>query len=140
MLYNCFRVISQDQQKSLYTRKPRAGIIVLSNMASRACALLLAITVVSARECLEPVCLTLPDQSILTDSILNGTILKFTSKNESNYKSARFNVLELWERFPRVFVPRNGTSEQCRRDSQLFLDSLDRLELWALKSNCFQII
>lgn len=39
----------------------------------------------------------------------------------------------MWDKLPRVVVPRNGTSEQCRRDAQLFLDSLDRLELWALK-------
>lgn len=107
-------------------------VIQCNNMAPRACALLfLAIATVTARECIE---LTLPDKSLLTDSILNGTILKLAAKNESFDESGRFNIVELWERFPKVVVPRNGTSEQCRRDSQLYLDSLDRLELWALKS------
>ncbi|XP_026745777.1 nose resistant to fluoxetine protein 6 [Trichoplusia ni] len=100
-------------------------------MAARACAvLLLAIATVSARECIE---LTLPDKSLLSDSILNGTILKLAAQNESFDESGRFNVVEIWERFPKVVVPRNGTSEQCRRDSQLYLDSLARLELWAMK-------
>uniref|UniRef100_A0A2A4J5M9 Nose resistant-to-fluoxetine protein N-terminal domain-containing protein n=1 Tax=Heliothis virescens TaxID=7102 RepID=A0A2A4J5M9_HELVI len=100
-------------------------------MAPRACAiLLLAIATVAARECIE---LTLPDKSLLTDSILNGTILKVAAKNESFDESGRFNIVELWDRFPKLVVPTNGTSEQCRRDSQLYLDSLDRLELWALK-------
>lgn len=101
-------------------------------MAVRACALLfLAFTVAAARECIE---LTLSDKSLLTDSILNGTILKLAAKNESFQESGLFNVVEMWERFPKIVVPRNGTSEQCRRDSQLYLDSLERLELWALKS------
>lgn len=106
--------------------------IQCNNMASRACAvLLLAITAVAARECIE---LTLPDKSVLTDSILNGTILKLATKNESYDESGRFNIVEMWERFPKIVVPSNGTSEQCRRDSQQYLDSLERLELWALKS------
>uniref|UniRef100_A0A2H1WXK0 SFRICE_041482 n=1 Tax=Spodoptera frugiperda TaxID=7108 RepID=A0A2H1WXK0_SPOFR len=101
-------------------------------MAPRACALLLlAIATVAARECIE---LTLTEKSLLTDSILNGTILKLSTKNESFDESGRFNVVKLWEQFPKIVVPSNGTSEQCRRDSQLYLDSLDRLELWALKS------
>lgn len=101
-------------------------------MMALACALLLlAFTTVAARECIE---LTLPDKSLLTDTILNGTILKLATKNESFDESGLFNVVEMWERFPKIVVPRNGTSEQCRRDSQLYLDSLDRLELWALKS------
>ena len=105
-------------------------------MAPRACAvLLLAIATVAARECIE---LTLPDKSLLTDSILNGTILKLAAKNESYDESGRFNIVELWERFPKIVVPSNGTSEQCRRDSQQYLDSLDRLELWALKSKYLQ--
>lgn len=100
-------------------------------MAPRACALLLlAIATVAARECIE---LTLADKSLLTDSILNGTILKLAAKNESFDESGRFNIVKLWEQFPKIVVPSNGTSEQCRRDSQLYLDSLVRLELWALK-------
>lgn len=102
-------------------------------MASRACAvLILAIAATHARDCIE---ITLNDKSLLTDSIFNGTILKVEAKNESIGESARYNVLDLWGRLPRVVVPRNGTSEQCRRDGQLYLDSLARLELWALKSN-----
>ncbi|XP_075972637.1 drop dead [Anticarsia gemmatalis] len=100
-------------------------------MAERACAFLfLAFATAAARECIE---LTLPDKSLLTDSILNGTILKLAAKNESYEESGRYNVVEIWEKFPKIVVPRNGTSEQCRRDSQSYLDSLDRLELWALK-------
>lgn len=107
-------------------------VIQCNIMAPRACALLLlAIATVAARECIE---LTLTEKSLLTDSILNGTILKLSAKNESFDESGRFNVVKLWEQFPKIVVPSNGTSEQCRRDSQLYLDSLDRLELWALKS------
>ncbi|KPJ10529.1 hypothetical protein RR48_06323 [Papilio machaon] len=98
-------------------------------MAARACLLLLFAGACAARECIE---LTLSERS-LTDSLLNGTILKFAAKNESNVDSARTNVLELWDRFPRILVPMNGTTEQCRRESRVFRDSLDRLELWALK-------
>ncbi|XP_013161772.1 PREDICTED: nose resistant to fluoxetine protein 6 isoform X1 [Papilio xuthus] len=98
-------------------------------MAARACLLLLFAGACAARECIE---LTLSERS-LTDSLLNGTILKLTAKNESNIDSARTNVLELWDRFPRILVPMNGTTEQCRRESRVFRDSLDRLELWALK-------
>ncbi|CAH2243574.1 jg12884 [Pararge aegeria aegeria] len=99
----------------------RAGVLVcLTGLLCCACA---------ARECIE---LTI-DDNILADSIFNGTILKVTAKNESYDESARFNVLGLWDKFPRIMVPVNGTSEQCRRDSRLFLDSLDQLELWALR-------
>ncbi|XP_049865237.1 nose resistant to fluoxetine protein 6-like [Pectinophora gossypiella] len=99
-------------------------------MATRGCLLLLFIGACAAHDCLE---LTLSDQTILTDSLLNGTILKLATKNESLDDSVRFNVLELWDKFPKIVVPTNGTSEQCRRESQVYLDSLDRLELWALK-------
>ncbi|CAG5010488.1 unnamed protein product [Parnassius apollo] len=98
-------------------------------MAARACLLLLLISACAARECIE---LTLSEKSI-ADSIFNGTLLKISAKNESYDDSVKTNVLELWDRFPKIMVPMNGTSEQCRRDSRLFLDSLNRLELWALK-------
>ncbi|CAG9791790.1 unnamed protein product [Diatraea saccharalis] len=98
-------------------------------MDARACLLLAVVTIAAARECIE---LTLTD-SILSDTILNGTILKVAAKNETVDYVHGVNVLELWEKFPRVMVPMNGTSEQCRRESQLFHDSLERLELWALK-------
>lgn len=97
-------------------------------MASRACLLLAVVAGAVARDCIE---LTLSDSNL--DTIFNGTLHKVTAKNESEF--AKFDVVQLWDRFPRVVVPRNGTSEQCRRESQLFLDSLERLELWALKSN-----
>ncbi|KAL4704138.1 hypothetical protein ACJJTC_003423 [Scirpophaga incertulas] len=100
-------------------------------MAARACLLLalLAAAGASARDC---IALTLPD-SIIPDSILNGTILKIARRNESYEDVRRFNVMGLFDKFPRLMVPMNGTSEQCRRESRHFLDSLDRLELWALK-------
>ncbi|CAK1578058.1 unnamed protein product [Parnassius mnemosyne] len=98
-------------------------------MAARACLLLLLVGACAARECIE---LTLSEKSI-ADSIFNGTLLKIAAKNESYDDSVKTNVLQLWDRFPKIMVPMNGTSEQCRRDSRLFLDSLDRLELWALK-------
>lgn len=107
------------------------GVITCIIMAARACLLLLFAGACAARECIE---LTLSERS-LTDSLLNGTILKFAAKNDSNVDSARTNVLELWDRFPRILVPMNGTTEQCRRESRVFRDSLERLELWALKSN-----
>ncbi|KAL0839331.1 hypothetical protein ABMA28_016070 [Loxostege sticticalis] len=97
-------------------------------MASRACLLLAITAVAGARDCIE---LTLPDKNILTDTLLNNTILKVKAQNTSDLP--RVNVVRLWDEFPKVVVPRNGTSEQCRRESQHFLDSLDRLELWALK-------
>lgn len=100
-------------------------------MATRAFVLLLLATCAYARECIE---LTLNDKTLLTDSLLNGTILKVLSKNETNVDSAIVNIVELWDRFPKIVVPINGTSEQCRRDTQLYLDSLERMELWALKS------
>lgn len=100
-------------------------------MAARACVLLLLATCAYARDCIE---LTLSDKTILTNSLLNGTILKTVSKNETNDDSAFVNIVELWDRFPKIVVPRNGTSEQCRRDTHLYLDGLERLELWALKS------
>ncbi|KOB79220.1 Drop dead, partial [Operophtera brumata] len=102
-------------------------------MEARACSLLalyLALTATAARECIE---ITLPDKIILNDSIFNGTFLKIAARNESLDESAKYNVLGLWDRFPRVVVPRNATSEQCRKDGQLYMDSLERLELWALK-------
>ncbi|CAG4940140.1 unnamed protein product [Colias eurytheme] len=99
-------------------------------MTARACVLLLLCANAFARECIE---LTLSDRNLLSDSIFNGTIQKLGARNESNDDSARVDLLGLWERFPKVVVPLNGTSEQCRRDGQMFLDALDRLELWALK-------
>ncbi|CAK1551592.1 unnamed protein product [Leptosia nina] len=99
-------------------------------MNARACVLLALFACASARDCLE---LTLSDNTILSDSLFNGTILKLAAKNESVDVSARVDVLGLWDKFPKILVPLNGTSEQCRRDGRLFLDSLDRLELWALK-------
>ncbi|XP_026326406.1 nose resistant to fluoxetine protein 6-like [Hyposmocoma kahamanoa] len=99
-------------------------------MATRALVLLLVATCAYARECIE---LTLNDKTLLTDSVLNGTILKVVSKNETNDDSAVVNIVELWDRFPKIVVPSNGTSEQCRRDAQLYLYSLERMELWALK-------
>ncbi|XP_026765152.2 nose resistant to fluoxetine protein 6-like [Galleria mellonella] len=98
-------------------------------MAARACVLLLCAAVVAARECIE---LTLSDKSILTESLFNGTLIKF-GLNHTAEESPRFNILDVWDRFPRVVVPKNGTSEQCRRDSQHYIDSLEKLELWALK-------
>lgn len=113
------------------------AIIAADNMEARACllALYLALTATAARECIE---ITLPD--LIHDSIINGTILKLAARNASFEESAKFkyNVLELWDRFPKVVVPRNATSEQCRMDGQLYLDSLKRLELWALKSKCYK--
>ncbi|XP_028028515.1 nose resistant to fluoxetine protein 6 [Bombyx mandarina] len=101
-------------------------------MASRACGLILTLftSAVLSRDCIE---LTISDKRIITETILNSTILKFQHENDTVVESSRFNIVQLWERFPKVVVPRNGTSEQCRRDSQLYMDSLDRLELWALK-------
>lgn len=109
-------------------------------MASRACGLILTLftSAVLSRDCIE---LTISDKRIITETILNSTILKFQHENDTVVESSRFNIVQLWERFPKVVVPRNGTSEQCRRDSQLYMDSLDRLELWALKSKfCFYFI
>lgn len=111
-------------------RRLRTRSIVPRTMASRACLLLAITAVAGARDCIE---LTLPDKNILTDTLLNNTILKVKAQNTSDLP--RVNVVRLWDEFPKVVVPRNGTSEQCRRESQHFLDSLDRLELWALKSN-----
>lgn len=110
---------------------PVRGIIAERNMAARACVLLclMCACACAARECIE---LTM-NNNLLSESIFNGTVFKVN--NESYVESAKINILELWDRFPRIMVPMNGTSEQCRRDSRLFLDSLDRLELWALKSN-----
>ncbi|CAH0717421.1 unnamed protein product, partial [Brenthis ino] len=96
-------------------------------MAARACVLLCLVCACAARECIE---LTMKN-SLLSESIFNGTIFKV--KNNSYVDSAKVNILELWDRFPKIMVPMNGTSQQCRRDSRLFLDSLNRLELWALK-------
>ncbi|XP_046978716.1 nose resistant to fluoxetine protein 6 [Vanessa cardui] len=98
-------------------------------MAARACVLLSLVCACAARECIE---LTIGDNQIFSRSIFNNTILKVAANNES-LESSRVNLLDLWDKFPRIMVPVNGTSEQCRRDSRLFLDSLDRLELWALK-------
>ncbi|XP_047545507.1 nose resistant to fluoxetine protein 6 [Vanessa atalanta] len=98
-------------------------------MAARTCVLLCLICVCAARECIE---LTIGDNNIFSQSIFNNTILKVAANNES-FESSRVNLLDLWDKFPRIMVPVNGTSDQCRRDSRLFLDSLDRLELWALK-------
>lgn len=115
-----------------FKRRLRARpIIVRPDMATRACLLLFLAAVAAARECIE---LTLPEKSILTDTIFNGTILKITAKNDTIDDTNRVNVLNLFDGFPKIVVPRNGTSEQCRRDSQLYMDSLERLELWALKS------
>lgn len=110
---------------------PVRDIIVERNMAARACVLLCLICACAcaARECIE---LTMKSD-LLSESIFNGTVFKV--HNQSYVESEKLNILELWDRFPRIMVPMNGTSEQCRRDSRLFLDSLDRLELWALKSN-----
>lgn len=107
-------------------------------MDARTCACALAllclyVDVSATRECLE---LTITEGRIRNETF-NGT---WTLKsNESYYEdvAARHSILELWDRFPRVVVPSNGTTEQCRRDSRLYLDSLDKLELWALKSMCF---
>ncbi|XP_041972895.1 nose resistant to fluoxetine protein 6-like [Aricia agestis] len=94
-------------------------------MATRACIVLCALVICAyaARECIE---LTIKD-NFLSDSIFNSTILKVKQEG------ARVNIVGLWDKFPKTVVPLNGTSEQCRRESQLFLDSLDRLELWALQ-------
>ncbi|KAG6465272.1 hypothetical protein O3G_MSEX015039 [Manduca sexta] len=102
-------------------------------MAAIACAVLAVLSahIAAARECIE---LTISDNTIITESILNSTILKLSSKNETFEESVPVNVVELWERFPKVVVLRNSTGEQCRRDSQLYVDSLEKLELWALKS------
>lgn len=112
------------------------AIIAADNMEARACllALYLALATAAARECIE---ITLPEQ-LIYDSTVNGTILKLTARNGSYEESVKFeyNVLGLWNMFPKVVVPRNATSEQCRKDGQLYLDSLNRLELWALKSKC----
>ncbi|XP_037297265.1 nose resistant to fluoxetine protein 6 [Manduca sexta] len=101
-------------------------------MAAIACAVLAVLSahIAAARECIE---LTISDNTIITESILNSTILKLSSKNETFEESVPVNVVELWERFPKVVVLRNSTGEQCRRDSQLYVDSLEKLELWALK-------
>lgn len=100
-------------------------------MATRACVVLIfAFAATHARDCME---ITLNEQKF-TDSIFNGTVLRVEAKNESVFDSVRYNVFDLWERLPRVVVPRNATSDQCRRDGQLYLDSLERMELWALKS------
>ncbi|XP_011558480.3 nose resistant to fluoxetine protein 6 [Plutella xylostella] len=98
-------------------------------MAVRACvlAILLSVSAVASRECIE---LTLPENTF-NGTVFNSTFLRV--KNETVRQSAQFNVLQLWDLFPKVPVPRNGTTQQCRRDSQLYLESLDRLELWALK-------
>lgn len=93
----------------------RAGVLI---------ALTLALTTTGARDCIE---LTLPSK--FDDSILNRTLISLDRRYQSDY-----SVLDLWDRFPKVIVPGNATSAQCRRDSQLFLEGLDRLELWALKS------
>ncbi|XP_047989519.1 nose resistant to fluoxetine protein 6-like [Leguminivora glycinivorella] len=84
-------------------------------------ALILIVTITCARDCIE---LTLPE---FNDSILNRTFFNVKRQVDS------VGVLDLWDRFPRVVVPTNGTSEFCRRDSQLYLEGLERLELWALK-------
>ncbi|XP_072942215.1 nose resistant to fluoxetine protein 6-like [Epargyreus clarus] len=99
-------------------------------MATRACVLLLLIGACAARDCIE---LTLSDKSILSEGIFNGTVLKIAANNDSYVESEKVSILDLWDRFPRIVVPTNGTSEQCRRETRLFLDGLDRLELWALK-------
>lgn len=112
------------------TTTPRS-IIKWAIMATRVLVLLLLVTSACARECIE---LTLNDKTLLTDSLLNTTILKVASKNDTSDDSAVINIVELWDRFPKIVVPSNGTSEQCRRDTQLYLDSLERMELWALKS------
>lgn len=115
----------------LIPSRRQRGIIAVGNMAARTCVLLALVCACAARECIE---LTIADDNIFSSTISNGTILKVAAHNES-YESSKINVLDLWDRFPRIMVPVNGTSEQCRRDSRLFYDSLDRLELWALKSN-----
>lgn len=103
-------------------------------MEWRACSILaFYLAFSSARECIE---ITLPDR-LINDSFFNATILKIAARNDSLDETARFNVLGLWERLPKVVVPRNATSEQCRKDGQVYLDSLARLELWALKSRFF---
>ncbi|XP_059060067.1 nose resistant to fluoxetine protein 6-like [Achroia grisella] len=98
-------------------------------MVRRAWLLLLCAALAAARECIE---LTLSDKSILTESLFNGTIIKLTL-NDTIEDTPRYNILDIWDRFPRIVVPKNGTSEQCRRDSQRYVDSLEKLELWALK-------
>lgn len=103
-------------------------------MDARACVVLLLAAAAAARDCIE---LTLPPKSLLTESILNGTIFRLTARNESIERYPQVNIMNLFNRFPKVVVPRNGTNEQCRIDSQMFLDGLDNLELWALKSNIF---
>ncbi|XP_053600049.1 nose resistant to fluoxetine protein 6 [Plodia interpunctella] len=99
-------------------------------MDARACVVLLLAAAAAARDCIE---LTLPPKSLLTESILNGTIFRLTARNESIERYPQVNIMNLFNRFPKVVVPRNGTNEQCRIDSQMFLDGLDNLELWALK-------
>lgn len=103
-------------------------------MAARACACALALLCLYAasatRECLEPLELTIAQHRILNETF-NGT---WSLSNESRRDEASYGVLRLWDEFPKVIVPANGTTEQCRRDSRLFLDRLDKLELWALKS------
>ncbi|VVC92273.1 unnamed protein product [Leptidea sinapis] len=125
----CQRFI--PRYKELTRRVRSRTIIVLNDMATRACVLLAICAGAFARDCIE---LTLSDrqQNILTDSLFNGTIV-LTANNETYIESAKYDFLGLWDAFPKIVVPVNGTSEQCRRDSQMFLDSLDRLELWALK-------
>ncbi|CAH2063672.1 unnamed protein product, partial [Iphiclides podalirius] len=103
------------------------GVIVRVDMAPRACLLLLLVGASAARECIE---LTLPEG--VTDGIFNGTVLSFAARNGSR-EVAQTDVLGLWDRFPKVVVPVNGASEQCRWDSSRYLDALQRLELWALK-------
>lgn len=102
-------------------------------MAPRACLtiILFAGIATALKDCLE---ITVKN-SILTDSLHNGTVLKI-SRNYSEIQAEKpgYNVVELLDKFPKVVVPSNGSSEQCRTDSKYYLDSLARLEIWALKS------
>ncbi|CAG9562958.1 unnamed protein product [Danaus chrysippus] len=96
-------------------------------MAARACVLLSALCVCAARECIE---FRISD-NIITNNLFNGTVLTL-DKNEPQDRET-VNLVGMWDRFPKIMVPMNGTSQKCRHDSRLFLNSLDRLELWALK-------
>ncbi|GBP48275.1 hypothetical protein EVAR_42995_1 [Eumeta japonica] len=104
----------------------RPALITRRAMAACACAILFLIHL--ARVNSQGDCMKLT----LSDNIHNRTLLRVIPKNESvGYK---YQVLDLWRKFPTVLAPRNGTSEQCRRDSDRFLKGLQNVEMWALKS------
>ncbi|CAO1376055.1 unnamed protein product [Diamesa tonsa] len=67
----------------------------------------------------------------LPDNIVNGTVIEnilLIVKTESplNYVSRQTNM-------PKISDSEKGISKQCQKDSQQFIETLKKLELWALK-------